>query len=116
MAGCRSTTRRAAAYESRMYWKARSFNRYSQPCRSSRRDFRKRAHIIGVAVSETSSETPMAIESVTANSRNRRPTMPLIRRMGMNTATSEVLIDRTVKPISLDPLSAASMGCIPCSR
>ena len=61
------------------------------------------AHIIGVVVSETTSETPMATESVTANSRNSRPTMPPISRIGMNTATSETLIDSTVKPISLAP-------------
>ncbi len=62
------------------------------------------AHIIGVVVSETTSETAIAIESVTANSRNRRPTMPPISRIGMNTATSEMLIERTVKPISCAPL------------
>ena len=36
--------------------------------------------------------------------------MPPIRRIGMNTATSEMLIERTVKPISLAPRSAASSG------
>ena len=35
--------------------------------------FSKCAHIIGVVVSETTIETTMAVESVTANSRNRRP-------------------------------------------
>ena len=63
------------------------------------------AHIIGVVVSEMTSETAMATESVvTANSRKSRPTMPPIRRIGMKTATSETLIEMTVKPISLRPL------------
>jgi hypothetical protein len=48
------------------------------------------AHIIGVVVSETASETTMiATESVTANSRNSRPTIPPISRIGMNTATAK---------------------------
>ena len=50
----------------------------------------------------------MVAESVTANSRNRRPTIPPINRIGMNTATSEVLIESTAKPISWEPRSAAS--------
>ena len=65
------------------------------------------AHIIGVVVSETASETAIATESVTANSRNRRPTMPPIISSGMNTATSETLMLITVKPISRAPRSAA---------
>ena len=59
---------------------------------------------MGVAVSETTMETRMATESVTANSRNRRPTMPPISSSGMNTATSEMLMVSTVKPISCAPL------------
>ena len=55
----------------------------------------------------------MATDSVTANSRNSRPTMPPISRIGMNTATSETLIESTVKPISRAPLSAASSGGMP---
>ena len=52
------------------------------------------------------------IVSVTANSRNRRPMMPPISSSGMNTATSETLIETMVKPISPAPLSAASNGFI----
>ena len=59
------------------------------------------AHIIGVVVSETTMEMATATLKVTANSRNMRPTMPPISRMGMNTAISEVLMESTVKPISL---------------
>ena len=71
---------------------------------------------MGVVVSETSSEMPTATESVTANSRNKRPTMPPISRIGMNTATSEMLMERTVKPISLAPSSAAWSGGMLASR
>ena len=71
---------------------------------------------MGVVVSDTSSETAMATLSVTANSRKSLPTMPPIRRIGMKTAISEVLIDSTVKPISLEPFMAASKGVSPISR
>ena len=54
-------------------------------------------------------EIAMATERTTANSRNRRPTTPLIIRMGMKTAISEMLIDKTVKPIS----SRALEGSLP---
>ena len=46
-------------------------------------------------------------ESVTANSRKSRPTMPPISRMGMKTAISEMHMERTVKPISREPSMAA---------
>jgi hypothetical protein len=68
-----------------------------------------------VPVSEIAIEMTIAIVIVTANSRNSRPTMPLISRSGMNTATSDTLIDSTVKPISCAPLSAASKGVMPAS-
>ena len=60
-------------------------------------------------------ETRIATVTVTANSRNSRPTMPLISSSGMNTATSERLIETMVKPISPAPLSAASSGVRPAS-
>ena len=90
-----------------------------QPAVAARRlGLQHMAHIIGVVVSETSSEMAIATDRVTANSRNRRPTMPPISRMGMKTATSEMLIDSTVKPISLAPRKAASSGggLVPVSR
>ncbi len=55
----------------------------------------------------------MATAIVTANSRNTRPTMPPIKSTGMNTAISEKVMAMMVKPISLDPLSAASNGRMP---
>ena len=71
---------------------------------------------MGVVVSDTKSETMMATESVTANSRNSRPTIPPMRKMGMKTATSERVIERTVKAISFAPRKAACIGGTPCSR
>ena len=61
-------------------------------------------------------DTTMAVESVTANSRNRRPTIPPINRSGMKTAISEMLMVKTVKPISSAPFSAAANGFMPSSR
>ena len=57
----------------------------------------------------------MAALNVTANSRNSRPTSPPISRIGMKTATSDVLIESTVNPISFAPRNAAGTGAIPCS-
>ena len=75
----------------------------------------KREHSMGVSVSETSSDTPMASVTVTANSRNSRPTMPPISSRGMNTATSDTEMDTMVKPISPAPCMAASSGAMPSS-
>ena len=77
--------------------------RWNQPYSSSLAGLSSRAHIIGVVVSETTSDTRMATDSVTANSRNSRPTMPPMSSSGMNTAISEKLIDTTVKPTSRAP-------------
>ena len=76
---------------------------------------RSSEHIIGVVLSETTSDTRMATESVMANSRKRRPTSPPIIRMGMKTAISETLMDRTVNPTSCAPFRAASMRVAPFS-
>ena len=64
---------------------------------------------IGVSVSDTRPETRIATLIVTANSRNKRPRIPPMKSTGMNTATSEIVIDRIVKPISREPFSAASL-------
>ena len=71
---------------------------------------------MGVVVSDTTIEIRIATDSVTANSRNRRPTMPPISRIGMKTAIRETLIDTTVNPTSRAPLSAASIRDMPASR
>ena len=74
------------------------------------------AHIMGVVVSEITMEIAMATDSVTANSRNKRPTMPPISSSGMNTAISDTLMVKTVDPISRAPRRAAANGFMPCSR
>jgi hypothetical protein len=66
-------------------------------------------------VSETAADVTTAIVSVSANSRNMRPTMPLMNSSGMNTATSDTVSEMTVKPISLAPASAATNGGSPSS-
>ncbi len=57
----------------------------------------------------------MVMAMVTANSRNSRPMMPLINNSGISTATSEIEIEMTVKPISPAPLIAAGNGFMPIS-
>src|SRR3984957_12305575 len=60
-------------------------------------------------------ETATATLNVMANSRNNRPTMPVMNSSGMKTAMSEMLSEMTVNPICFAPLSAASMGGSPAS-
>ena len=71
---------------------------------------------MGVAVRDTKSDTTIATLRVAANSRNRRPTIPPMARMGRNTATSDTDIESTVKPTSREPMSAAWKGGTPISR
>ena len=52
---------------------------------------------------------------MTANSRNKRPTMSPMNSSGISTAISETVSDRIVKPICSAPLSAASSGLSPSS-
>ena len=58
---------------------------------------------MGVSVSDTKPETRIATEIVAANSRNTRPTTPPMKKTGMNTATSDSVIETMVKPISREP-------------
>ena len=80
------------------------------PLRVQRRTRRNRLHSIGVSVTETRPEIRTAVVIVTANSRNSRPRMPPMNRIGMNTAASDIVIVTIVKPISCEPFSAASSG------
>ncbi len=73
----------------------------------------KVAQSIGVSVREMTAESTTAIVSVRANSRNIRPTTPVINKRGINTAINETVNEITVKPISFAPLSAASKGDLP---
>ena len=83
---------------------------------SSPAGFSSQAHIIGVVVSEITSEISTATDSVTANSRNSRPIWPPMNSSGINTATSDKLIATTVKPTSRAPSSAAVKRSMPASR
>lgn len=83
--------------------------------RPRRSRFNSLAHIIGVKVSDTASYTSTSADKVIANSRNKRPTTSPISRIGMNTAISDRLMDKTVNPTSRAPLSAARMGDLPAS-
>ena len=65
---------------------------------------------MGVNVSETTSETSTASDSVMANSKNMRPMNPPMKSSGTKTATSDTLIEVTVKPTSRAPCSAARKG------
>jgi hypothetical protein len=76
---------------------------------------RRRAHIIGVSVSDTTAEIRIATARVTANSRNRRPTTSPMKSSGISTAISEKVSEMMVKPISREPFSAASSGGTPAS-
>ena len=71
---------------------------------------------MGVSVSDTSSEMPMATASVTANSWKSRPTTSPMKSSGIRTATSETVSDTSVKPISFAPSRAACSAGLPCSR
>ena len=75
----------------------------------------RRAHIIGLVVSDTTIDTSTAADNVTANSWNRRPIRPPMNNRGMNTATSEILMDSTVNPTSRAPRNAACIGAMPSS-
>ena len=62
------------------------------------------AAIMGVRVSETNAEKMMVTARVTANSRNRRPTMSAMNSSGISTAMSETVSETIVNPISAEPL------------
>ena len=70
---------------------------------------------IGVSVSDTKAEATIDAVTTTANSLKMRPMIPPIISTGMNTATSETVIEMMVKPISRLPLSAASNALRPSS-
>ena len=101
--GCFSTQRRERVYTETIQANPRSVVRYMRPCSIFDSSFSRYAHIMGVVVSEMSIETIIAVDSVMANSRNSRPTIPAMRRIGMKTAISDMLIEKMVNPISLEP-------------
>ena len=80
------------------------FGFFVESCRLS-----TRAHSIGVSVNDTDPETMIATETVTANSRNTRPTTPPISSTGMNTAISENVMENDGEADFRAPFSAASL-------
>ena len=74
-----------------------------------------RAASIGVRVNETTPEIRIARVMVRPNSKNMRPTTPPMKRTGMNTATSDSVIETMVKPTSAEPRKAARTGFSPIS-
>ena len=69
----------------------------------------------GESVSETKPEIRTAAMITTANSCSRRPRMPPMKRIGMNTAASESVIETMVNEISREPSSVACSGVLPIS-
>ena len=70
---------------------------------------------MGVSVSDTTAEIRIATASVTANSRNSRPTTSPMNSSGISTAISEKVSEMMVKPICSAPFSAACNGGSPAS-
>ncbi len=95
--------------------KVRSAARPRRPSLRSSGRLSSLAHIIGVSVRATAAETRMAAASVSANSRNRRPTMSPMNSRGISTAMSDTVSDRIVNPICPAPLKAAARGASPAS-
>ena len=62
---------------------------------------------MGVKLRETNPEIRIATVMVTENSCSSRPTMPPMNSTGMNTATSEMVIEIMVNPISREASRAA---------
>ena len=54
-----------------------------------------------------------AAARVKANSRNSEPIRPGIRPIGAKTAATVAVVATMAKPISRDPMKAASTGCRP---
>ena len=74
--------------------------------------------MVGVVVSETTSDTAIAILSVIANSRNKSLVDDAAHHENRDKdrATRVVLIESTVNPIAVAPRNAGGTGVIPCSR
>src|SRR3984957_11051834 len=91
-------------------------NLNSRPCSSGGLCRKNRAHIIDVNVSDTIADTTIVTLSVTANSRNNRPTTSAMNNSGISAAISDTLNEIIVNPICSDPFNAASSGDSPSSK
>ena len=111
----KSSARRYAA--SMAAWKRSSTWLRAGPALAARARWppRKRPHSAGVSVRETAADTTIAATRVTANSCMNMPVMPPANSSGMNTATSEAVIETMVKPISRAPARVACMRVMPSS-
>ena len=92
----RSVCRNVHAYEANTISNIRSVARNSDPWVVFWGGLRNRLHSIGVSVTDTTPDTRMAAAMVTANSCISRPTSPPMKSTGMNTATSDSVIDMIV--------------------
>ncbi len=86
---------------------------YRAPWRGGTR--RILAQSIGVSVRATNPEITTEPATAMPNSLNSRPVEPLRKARGVNTATSEIVVAMTAKPISCVPLVAACSGLSPSS-
>ena len=68
---------------------------------------KKRLANIGTIVSEAKADTMIERPTITANSWNRRPITPGMKKIGMKTAIRDEEIERMVNPTSREPLRAA---------
>ena len=75
----------------------------------------QRAHIVGVSVKLTSSDTITANAMVRPKLRMKRPTMPDMNPTGAKMATSDSVVASTARPISRVPSTAACIGVMPFS-
>ena len=73
------------------------------------------AQAMGTSVNATTAEIKMVTASVTANSRNSRPTTSPMNNNGISTAINEIVKEMIVKPICSEPFSAACTGESPSS-
>ena len=68
---------------------------------------------IGTSVSETKAETTIASAHDHRELVEQQPITPGMKKIGMNTAISELEIEMMVKPTSREPCSAAWKGGMP---
>ena len=68
---------------------------------------KKRLANMGTSVSDTNAETMMDKPTTTANSWNKSPITPGIKKIGIKTAINEEEIEMMVKPTSRAPRNAA---------
>src|SRR5262245_66574652 len=111
--GCRSVTASVRMYPRSIQPNKASTTRSSRVASALGTDLMKCAQIMGVTVSDTIVETATAKASVTENSLSSRPTTPSMNSNGMKAATSDTLMERTVKQICGVHSGGAAGGAAP---